>query len=101
MRDLGFVSFLSSLDTLNRVAGTSDTTPYIQVPLSILDSILDDIDPPVLWKVHVEGYEHAVLDGAVASLSSSTLKAVLLEADTPTLQTVLMASGFNRFLAPF
>jgi FkbM family methyltransferase len=96
-RELGTVSFISSLDTMNRVAVSSDNSPIIEVPLSTLDHILLDTDPPILWKVDVEGYEDAVLGGAVASLSSEHLKAVLLEADTPHLQDVMKACGFLQY----
>jgi FkbM family methyltransferase len=96
-RELGTVAFISSLDTMNRVALSSDSSPILEVPLSTLDYILLDSDPPILWKVDVEGYEDAVLDGAVESLSSEHLMAVLLEADTPHLQEVMKACGFSQY----
>ena len=52
----------------------------------------------------VEGFKPQVLQGAAQTLHNPELKAVLLEADTPALQAVIVmaAAGFSRFVyGPF
>jgi hypothetical protein len=48
--------------------------------------------------VDVEGFEPQVLQGATQSLHNPELRAVLLEAGTPSLQAVIADAGFSRFL---
>jgi FkbM family methyltransferase len=98
----GSVRFTASRDTTNRVVSllpSSTNEPTVEVPLTTLDQLLQatNTGSPLLWKVDVEGYEPEVLSGAMAALHDPGLRAVLLEADTPGLQSTMEEAGFARY----
>lgn len=74
----GELRFLSSLDTMNRVALPGDDLPTITVPVDTLDALCNGRVPAVI-KIDVEGHEKSVLQGAAAVLAQPGLKAVLME----------------------
>jgi len=72
----GTLRFTRGLDTMNHVA-TSDETDTLEIPVRTLDDILPET--PRLIKIDVEGFEMAVLQGAGKVLSTSALKALIIE----------------------
>ncbi len=76
--EIGELTFMSELDTMNRVALPNEAGATIKVPVKTLDSLVQDRVPEVI-KIDVEGHEAAVLRGAQRVLASSALQAVLME----------------------
>jgi FkbM family methyltransferase len=74
----GELRFLSSLDTMNRVALPGDDLPTVTVPVDTLDALCKG-RPPAVIKIDVEGHEKSVLQGGAAVLAQPGLKAVLME----------------------
>lgn len=74
----GSINFTTSLDTINHVVKQpgADT---IEVPIKTLDSVLQDSFAPTLIKMDVEGYETEVVNGALKTLSKTSLKAIIVE----------------------
>jgi FkbM family methyltransferase len=97
----GSVRLTTGCDTTNRAVSllpSLSQEPTVEVPLSSLDQLLHEVGfSPLVWKVDVEGYEPEVLRGAVAALQQPHLRAVLLEADTPSIQRTMEKSGFARY----
>jgi len=96
----GSVRFTAGRDTTNRAVTllpAPSQEPTVEVPLTSLDQHLQDAPTPLVWKVDVEGYEPEVLRGAAAALQQPHLRAVLLEADTPALQSTMEKAGFARY----
>ena len=101
----GYISFTSSLDTMNHVA-TSSEKNTIQVPVDTLDEILGKEEEPVLLKIDVEGFETDVLNGASSTLKKDKLKAIIIELngsglkygyDESHLHDKLLASGYHPY----
>jgi hypothetical protein len=65
---------------MNHVLAEGEQADGLEAPRFSLDELLAG-DQPVLLKIDVEGYEHAVLQGAQNTLSSSTLQGVIVEAN--------------------
>jgi FkbM family methyltransferase len=76
--EAGELQFVSSLDTMNRVALPGETLPTITSSVLTLDELCRDRCPTIV-KMDVEGHEHAVLGGSQAILANPGLKAVLME----------------------
>src|SRR5690606_39042602 len=74
----GQLEFVTSLDTMNRVALPGETLSTAVVPVPTLDELGADRCPTII-KMDVEGHEHAVLEGAKAVLANAELRAVLME----------------------
>lgn len=74
----GRLWFSSDKDTMNRVLRPGERGAAVEVKVTTLDNLLDGRVPQVL-KIDVEGHEMAVLRGAMETLSSSDLKAVIME----------------------
>ncbi len=74
------VQFYDGLGPANRVIAEGETAlgSYREAPQSTLDAEIVGASP-VLLKLDVEGYEHAVLRGGVAVLAATSLEAVILE----------------------
>lgn len=97
----GSLRFTADRGPMNRVvtgSSLSTTETTVEVPVTTVDQLLTGTPAPLLWKVHVEGFEPQVLQGAAQALHNPELKAVLLEADTPALQAVMADAGFSRLL---
>ncbi|MCT0200804.1 FkbM family methyltransferase [Synechococcus sp. CS-1325] len=98
--EAGSLRFTSSRDTTNKAVSlltAATDEPTLEVPVAVVDELLSHHSPPILWKVDVEGFEPEVLRGATSALRNPELKAVLLEADTPSLQRTMHDAGFSRF----
>jgi FkbM family methyltransferase len=97
----GSVRFTEGRDTTNCAVSllpSPSQEPTVEVSLTTLDQLLQGpTSPPLIWKVDVEGYEPEVLRGAAASLQQPHLRAVLMEADTLTLQRTMESAGFARY----
>jgi FkbM family methyltransferase len=76
----GTITFTSNEDTTNHVITENEpnTEDIINVPLITIDSLLVG-NSPALIKIDVEGYETEVLKGMENTLSSSELKAIIIE----------------------
>ncbi|MDQ3206483.1 MAG: FkbM family methyltransferase [Pseudomonadota bacterium] len=78
-REPGTLRFSSALDVGNRVMATGEErADAIMVPMDTLDRLLAG-RAPTLIKIDVEGYEMAVLEGAMQTLAATTLQAVIME----------------------
>jgi FkbM family methyltransferase len=75
----GEIKFSADEDTGNHVLAENETgkTNTVTVPLITVDSL--SVTHPALVKIDVEGFETEVLKGMTATLSSSTLKAIIIE----------------------
>ncbi len=60
------------------IYSTNDGSNFKKVKVSTLDSVLVDVEPSLL-KIDVEGFELEVLKGAEKTLSSNSLKAIIIE----------------------
>jgi FkbM family methyltransferase len=74
----GELRFITTLDTMNRVALHSESLPTTVVPVTTLDLLLAGQIPKII-KIDVEGHELAVLNGGFNTLSAEALEAVILE----------------------
>lgn len=74
----GELPFITTLDTMNRVALTSESVPTTVVPVTTLDLLLAGRIPKII-KIDVEGHELAVLNGGLNTLSAEAVEAVILE----------------------
>jgi FkbM family methyltransferase len=79
-KEKGKLSFTSSYDTMNHVVSDSSNKNQetVQVDIVTLDDILDNRFP-VLIKIDTEGFEMAVLQGAVSTLNHPSLLAIIVE----------------------
>lgn len=91
------LAFIADRDTMNQIAPAAYTGATIEVPIRKLDSLLADFDA-VLWKIDVEGFEQAVLDGAAETLKNPRLLAVEMEGDTPEIANCMREAGFEKFV---
>jgi len=102
----GTASFTFTLDTVNRVALSSDSgAGLIRVPVSTLDEVAGETRPAVV-KIDVEGYETEVLAGAEKVLDRDELFAVIMELngagaaygfDEAALNRRMLDRGFRTF----
>lgn len=76
----GTVRLTQGFDCVNRVVDGAGEELSIEVPQQTLDELLNG-EPPTLLKIDVEGYEHAVLRGATATVAHPDLLAVIVEAN--------------------
>lgn len=74
----GAIEFTRDKDTMNHVAGPSDTGQTISVPTTTLDLLCSSQIPAVI-KIDVEGHEMKVLAGAQSTMKRPEVRAVLLE----------------------
>ncbi len=88
----GSVGFTVGLDTVNHVASVKDAATRT-VTLDTLDDACGG-EPPNLIKLDVEGFESEVLGGAVETLKSSELRAVITEDRSPSVLDILHRAGF-------
>lgn len=90
----GQVEFTTGLDTTNHVAdNASDQTRTVS--MVTLDQVLEN-RRPIMMKMDVEGFEFDVLQGALRTLASSELQAVLTENRSPAVVAVLGDVGFQE-----
>lgn len=76
----GQLHFSQDLDTVNHVLNAEESMLSfgISVPVDTMDAALKGQGPTII-KIDVEGYESEVLKGAIASLASDKLLAVVME----------------------
>ena len=78
-RNIGFVKFTQTLDTMNHVVPIQEICESaLEVKVDTLDNILQGRNPFVL-KVDVEGFETEVIGGAHKTLSNQSLSAIIIE----------------------
>ena len=75
----GVAEFTSDLDAMNHVLTVNELAQNtVHVEITTLDQLLRK-DKPTLLKVDVEGFETEVFNGAMETLASSTLLAMIVE----------------------
>jgi FkbM family methyltransferase len=78
-RESGTVRFTSDLDTVNHAIGDGEShINTVDVEVTTLDDALRG-ENPYLVKIDVEGYEAAVLQGAVEMLGKKGLQSLIME----------------------
>src|SRR5262245_26754049 len=90
----GIERFTVGHDTTNRIAQLSDQNTR-DVEVRTLDQILTQKNP-ILIKMDVEGYEPAVIAGAVGTLGLPSLLAVITETADQTVCAAFEAAGFHE-----
>jgi len=104
----GTLTFSSDGDTTNHVIAADETnkSDNIKVPIITIDSLLTKAHPALI-KIDVEGYETEVLKGMTETLSSSALKAIIIELngsgerygfDDQKIHELLLSHGFNAYV---
>ncbi|NUN63526.1 FkbM family methyltransferase [Pseudanabaena biceps] len=91
----GSIQFSTDCDTTNQVVDSTYTGVSIEVPVMSLDEILKT-SKPTLIKIDVEGYEPEVIQGAINTLSCSSILAILLETVNPEIEVTLQNNGFSN-----
>lgn len=91
----GSIRFTADRDSMNQVVTGEYPGETLEVPTDSLDNLLEHFDAR-LWKIDVEGYEEAVLEGAGNVLHRPSLWAVSMEADSASLAAAMGAAGFVR-----
>jgi FkbM family methyltransferase len=76
--EVGQLRFVSSLDTMNRVALPEENVATVEVPVTTLDLLFADKKPNFM-KIDVEGHEKWVVDGGASIFRSPDLKGILME----------------------
>ena len=76
--EVGTLKFVSSLDTMNRVALHDEDVPTVEVAVTTLDLLFADTKPTFI-KIDVEGHEKWVIEGGASIFSSAELKAIIIE----------------------
>jgi FkbM family methyltransferase len=75
---VGQLSFVSSLDAMNRVALAGENAATVEVPVTTLDLLFANMKPSFI-KIDVEGHEKWVVDGAASVFASRDLKVIIME----------------------
>lgn len=98
----GHLLFTASKGPMNHVLSARSSIISSEATVEVLATTVDDLlsntAPSLLWKVDVEGFESEVLQGATTSINNPELRAVLLEANSPALQSTMEDAGFSRFV---
>jgi FkbM family methyltransferase len=90
----GELTFTVGLDTMNRVATSSDASVQT-VKVQQLDKVVIDFEP-IMIKMDVEGHEEAAIRGAKAILANHSLKVIALETVTQQIEQAFEGHGFSR-----
>lgn len=91
----GKVPFTTGRDTTNQVAAAGTVSATQSVPARRLDSLIEGHHPAMI-KLDVEGYEAAVLKGALRTLADPTLRVIEIETVTEETSALLQRNGFQR-----
>jgi FkbM family methyltransferase len=76
--EVGTLKFISSLDTMNRVALDGEDAATTEVPVTTLD-LLFAAEKPTFIKIDVEGHENWVIEGGERVFGSPELQAIIIE----------------------
>ncbi|MDO8864170.1 FkbM family methyltransferase [Haliea sp. E1-2-M8] len=74
----GELRFTSAQDTTNHVLAEGEGEAFVTVNVLPLDEVCADRTPLII-KIDVEGYEHAVIAGGQSTLASPSLQVVIME----------------------
>jgi FkbM family methyltransferase len=91
----GTVSFTVGKDTVNQIAANNEKNTQV-VRIARLDCLLDG-NAPTVMKMDVEGHEMEALRGAVLTLKSMELKAIIIENTSSEVVSLLSDNGFKRY----
>jgi FkbM family methyltransferase len=100
----GVLKFTQNVSQNNHVANENDTNT-ISVEVNTLDEILKN-KHPILLKIDVEGFEKAVIDGAIETLKKESLQVIIIELvglgtrygfDESDIQDILEVHGFVKY----
>jgi FkbM family methyltransferase len=100
----GSLKFTQNISQNNHVA-QEDDTDTISVEIDTLDDILRD-KQPILLKIDVEGFEKAVIDGALQNLKMESLQVIIIELvglgarygfDENEIHTIINSHGFLKY----
>ena len=91
----GEIHFSTDNDTVNKVVSTDYVGSSEKVPVSSLDVLLEGL-APLMWKVDVEGFEIEVLKGSRSALRQESLQAILLECQSPEVNSLVTDAGFRK-----
>lgn len=104
--EMGMISFSCAEDTTNHVINENEAgIANIKASVITIDSLLTD-GQPLLIKIDVEGYETEVLKGMKETLSTSSLKAIIIELngsgsrygfDEKNIHELLMLNNFKPY----
>ncbi|MDB5109930.1 MAG: FkbM family methyltransferase [Mucilaginibacter sp.] len=104
--EMGMISFSCAEDTTNHVISENEAgIANIKASVITIDSLLTD-GQPLLIKIDVEGYETEVLKGMKETLSTSSLKAIIIELngsgsrygfDEKNIHELLMLNNFKPY----
>jgi hypothetical protein len=100
----GVLKFTQNVSQNNHVANENDTNT-ISVEVNTLDEILKN-KHPILLKIDVEGFEKAVIDGAIETLKKESLQVIIIELvglgarygfDENEIHTIISHHGFLKY----
>lgn len=93
-KDVSKLTMSNDRDTMNSIVEDNYQGAKIDVEILPVDDVLNGKEA-VLWKVDVEGFEEAVIQGAGRSLSNPKLLAVMLESNSEWIEAKMTAVGFQ------
>ena len=91
----GKIWFSLDRDTTNQAVDMNYSGRKEMVEVKTIDQILGDRQAE-FWKVDVEGFEEAALAGSSTSLRNHKPQIILLEGDSPKIQTIMKTNYFKR-----
>ena len=91
----GEIRFSTDKDTVNKVVPEDYKGTSEKVQVANLDVLLEGMSP-IMWKVDVEGFEIEVLKGARSAILQESLQAILLECQSPEVNSMVTKAGFCR-----
>ena len=93
LEDADDLFFSTDRDSMNSFVDSAYCGSKSKLLFSTLDKQLDDVQP-ALVKIDVEGFESSVISGAVETLSSQHVLAVIAEGSSTVVSDVLSSLGF-------
>ena len=77
--EAGSIRLTAGMGEVNHVLEAGETGESVEVPMVTLDGFFGGRTPPTLIKIDVEGFESAVVEGAVRLIGSHAPRALLME----------------------
>jgi FkbM family methyltransferase len=98
-KEQGELNFTSGLDTMNHVVtgGADAAKGIIRVKIVRLDDMLES-QIPALIKIDTEGFELAVLEGALSTLANPALMAIIVELNGSCLRYGIEEKDIHTFI---